>query len=354
MADRDSESVRSHVNAHDMRLDPLTIPIFDGKIENWLVFRDMFESLVHKRADLDSTYKLGKLRQYVKADAVPMIANVYTGGYEQVWGELKRRFDQPRYLVKAHVDRLLDLPERPQQTCRSLQAVVDCVRDTMRALTVMDLPVDQWDGILYVIILRKLPEDTFGEWSRTLRDASLPKLESMLEFIENHAMTLPSSASSSTTTPSRRNENNQSFKRTGSHRAIKAHVAGTTTPQRQSNGPAAGTPPTVTCPYCSESHRIGRCLRFKNESIEQRRKTAANLMLCFNCLSRGHSQRDCRGGNCMICQQRHHTMLCQSPEATATASAPPTSHPSAHFAGVNAPPPSPATGATSQSHSRQQ
>ncbi|XP_036347394.1 uncharacterized protein LOC118756757, partial [Rhagoletis pomonella] len=57
------DSVRTQ--AADLRLDPVSIPPFDGQVENWLVFKDMFETMVHQRTDLEPTYKLSKLRQYV-------------------------------------------------------------------------------------------------------------------------------------------------------------------------------------------------------------------------------------------------------------------------------------------------
>ncbi len=59
---------QEYSQAPDMRLDPVSIPSFDGQPSNWLAFKDMFETLVHNRSDLQPTYKLGKLRQYVKAE----------------------------------------------------------------------------------------------------------------------------------------------------------------------------------------------------------------------------------------------------------------------------------------------
>lgn len=108
----------------------------------------------------------------MKAEGVPMITAVYTGGYEQVWTELKRRYDNPRRLVETHVNRLIDLPETPSDSQRTLQNVVDYVRNTTRALSVMHLPVDQWDAILYPIVLRKLPSAARQQWAMSLHESS--------------------------------------------------------------------------------------------------------------------------------------------------------------------------------------
>ncbi|XP_017468217.1 PREDICTED: uncharacterized protein LOC108360452 [Rhagoletis zephyria] len=131
-------------NQQDMRLDPIKIPVFDGDPGNWLSFKDLFESLVHNRTDLDSSYKLSKLRQHVNVDNVPLVGGLYTGGYEDMWKEMKRRYDNKRLLVESQVNRLLDLPNHPAESQKTLLRVVDTVQNAMRALAVMDLPVTQW------------------------------------------------------------------------------------------------------------------------------------------------------------------------------------------------------------------
>ncbi|XP_036334718.1 uncharacterized protein LOC118745299 [Rhagoletis pomonella] len=174
----------------EMKLDPIKLPIFDGQQENRLVVKDMFESLVHNRAEFDPTYKLSRLRQCIRADAVTMVAGVYTGGYEQLWAELKRRYDKPRCSVEAHINRLLDLPEHPSESQRGIRDVIDVVRSTLRTLNVMGLPTDQWDAIMYPIILRKLPSATVAHWTIKSHSDKLPELQGMLEEVETYEDTL--------------------------------------------------------------------------------------------------------------------------------------------------------------------
>lgn len=67
----------------DMKLDPLVIPKFDGALHNWLAFKDAFTTLM-VNVDYPEAYKLGKLRQTVSVEAVPLIGGLYTGGYTEV------------------------------------------------------------------------------------------------------------------------------------------------------------------------------------------------------------------------------------------------------------------------------
>lgn len=304
-----TEPVREigRIHAVEMRMDPLSIPAFDGRPENWLVFKDLFEALVHNRADLEPTYKLGKLRQCVKSENVPMVAGVYTGGYEQVWAELKQRYDNPRRLVEAHVNRLLDLPDHPPDQQRALQDIIDCIRSTLRALSVMKLPTDKWDAIIYPILLRKLPRAASSQWAMSLSDEELPKLNDMLVYFERRALNMPSS------TP--RIDISQASHRGRSQRMLRANVAATNSPHQSTSNQASSA--AVICPHCSGPHRIYRCHSFQNLSVHQRWDAVKKLMLCFNCLNPNHTQGECRSGMCALCNQKHNSLLCEQTKGMA-------------------------------------
>lgn len=200
MIDRaDTESARSYAHPPDVRLDPIKLPTFDGRQENWLAFRDLFESLVHSRADIDDKYKLSRLRQCISAEAVPMMGGVYTGGYELLWKELKRRYDNPRRLIEAHVYRLFDLPTHPEETQRNIRNVIDCTRGMLRALDVLELPTGQWDALLFPLLLRKLPANTGSQWALANKGDDVPVVLSMLVDIEGYADQLHEPAASTTT-----------------------------------------------------------------------------------------------------------------------------------------------------------
>ncbi|XP_017464630.1 PREDICTED: uncharacterized protein LOC108358024 isoform X2 [Rhagoletis zephyria] len=96
-------------------------------------------------------------------------ATAHSGGYDLLWAELKRRYDNPRRLVESHVNRLLDLPEQPALTQRNVRNVIDVVRSTLRALNVMGLATDHWDAIVYPIVLRKLPTSAVAHRSESFR-----------------------------------------------------------------------------------------------------------------------------------------------------------------------------------------
>lgn len=291
-------------NQLDMLLDPIKIPTFDGDPSNWLAFKDLFEALVHNRKDLDSSYKLSKLRQHVNADSVPLVGGLYTGGYEDMWQEMKRRFDNPRLLVESHVQRILDLPYNPVETQKCLLQLVDTVQNVLRALSVMGLPVNQWDALMVPLLLPKLPTTTRYEWGMSLQTNSIPMAHEFLTFIEKRANNLVQGIGNGTTTLRQR-----------PIRSVKTHVA--TVNSSQISRSVKGT--TVVCQLCSNGHRIYRCQRFINLPITERWDTVKRLSLCFNCLGNDHGFRDCTSRDCFKCHHRHHTMLCRDNAADMSA-----------------------------------
>ena len=58
--------------SHELKLDPLAIPTFDGQLHNWLAFKDAFETMVDGQ-NLPESFKLGKLRQAVSEEKVPLV-----------------------------------------------------------------------------------------------------------------------------------------------------------------------------------------------------------------------------------------------------------------------------------------
>lgn len=155
----ESSNAENAVSTFDIKLDPVSIPDFDGSYSNWLAFKDLFETLVHK-ATFPEAYKVSKLRQAVSASAVPLIGGLYSGGYEEVWAALKDRFDNQKLLAEIHVSRFINIKTATDETAKTLLTVVDTVQESLRALRVMKLPVDQWDALAVPIVVSKLPGHT--------------------------------------------------------------------------------------------------------------------------------------------------------------------------------------------------
>ncbi|XP_054734809.1 uncharacterized protein LOC129242278 [Anastrepha obliqua] len=293
MGAKPSQSAVMSVRECEVKLEPLAIPTFDGTMQNWLAFKDVFELLVHN-TDYPEAYKLGKLRQAVSASAVPLVGSVYSGGYADLWKALKERFDNRRQLAETHVSRSLNIKPTTEDTPTALLFIVDTVHESLRALHVMGLPVAEWDAVVVPIIVSKLPITTQREWNMSCSPTEIPSLDELLTFLGQRAHSL----STTVVTWSNGVEfTSKSHHRAGGpSRAVRSHVV---------------SAEEGKCTYCQGAHRIMKCARFLVMKYEDRITAAKATKLCFNCLKQGHSARQCPSGNCRHCGRKHNSLLCR-------------------------------------------
>ena len=88
--------------------------------------------------------------------------------------------------------------------------------------------------------------------------------------------------------------------------AVKKATAHQVTAQPQTQSFSSTTHP---CDMCNGQHFIVKCTKFRDLTPAQRKTTAIDKRLCFNCLGR-HNVRSCRSTlSCKTCSAKHHSML---------------------------------------------
>lgn len=309
-----AESIHTNVAAMmNLKLDPVTIPQFDGSLRNWLAFKDAIQTLLDK-PEIPEYYKLQKLRASLVGDSLTtLVGNLYTGGYRATWEELVRRYDNKKQLAELHVSRFVGIKPVTNETGAGLLKVVDTVRESLRALRVMELPVDQWDALSVPIVTSKLPQVTQHAWGMHTDQRELPNLDELLSFVEKRAQSLSldvlhwpgTTTNNAAGAATRRGASNATTNASQTQRLVKSNLAAT----------APGN-----CEFCDENtHRIGRCPTLTTLSVAERFTKLRGSNLCFNCLKPGHSTKSCppTNGNCRHCHGRHHSLLCRAGAAAA-------------------------------------
>lgn len=288
-----------------LKLNPVKIPKFDGNPLNWLEFRETFEALVH-RQEMESIEKLAVLRDSVCAIKVPMVGGRYTGGYEEVWSELCRRYDNKRWLAETQAQRLFSLPT-VRDTQEGLRSMVDEVSLIVRALRQMGLDMDgaAVDVLMVNTVLPKLPETVRSAWGLQLTTPEIPRLTDLLDYINLRANNQPCGSSG----PAARQNSHPP--------RVRANV-GTTTSNRRPG-----------CLACQEHHPVWRCRTFKGLSVADRTKLIREQQRCENCFG-DHRVGDCGSQRrCLNCQAKHNSILCPQPRRNSSSVAP-TQAPSIH------------------------
>nr|XP_012555919.1 uncharacterized protein LOC105844171 [Hydra vulgaris] len=66
--------------------------------------------------------------------------------------------------------------------------------------------------------------------------------------------------------------------------------------------------------YGLPNHKREDCTKVLN--VARRKEILINKRLCYNCISYGQSAANCQSGGCRKCSKKHHTLICQSVNAT--------------------------------------
>lgn len=274
---------RSQSSQFGSRLPKVKVPPFDGSEENWLEFRDMYLAMVHNQDNLEPVCKLALLKEMVDPEKVTQVSGVYTGGYEEVWAQIRRRYDRPIRLVMAHTQRLLALPDQPRECQESLRHVIDQFGKYLRAMDNLKQP--SVNPLLFPILFTKLPAEAVSYYHRQRRSDELPKVQDILDVLEDY---------SETVLPSEPRTMIQGHQRV--RRVHKVEVA------RASS----------SCLHCGGPHALAKCNDLVNLSVSFRKQAVAATRACYKCLEAGHMCIQCPKPGCANCGANHHRLLCHA------------------------------------------
>ena len=108
-------SVHSHSSRSSptpcVRLPTINLPKFNGDIENWLEFREIFTDLIHNNHAITNTQKLHYLKASLSGDAAMTIKSLEfsSNNYQIAWDSLCGRYNNPKILIHNHFKAILDL-----------------------------------------------------------------------------------------------------------------------------------------------------------------------------------------------------------------------------------------------------
>ena len=96
-----------------VRLPKLDVPTFNGHILSWKTFWEQFQASVHDRSNLTDSEKFTYLRHALQSGtAKSVIGGLSRSGehYVKAISCLKSRYDKPRLIHQAHVQKILQIP----------------------------------------------------------------------------------------------------------------------------------------------------------------------------------------------------------------------------------------------------
>ncbi|XP_062713695.1 uncharacterized protein LOC134290550 [Aedes albopictus] len=296
-----------------VKLPEVKLPTFDGTISEWITFRDSFKSLIDSNQQLTPFDKFSYLVASLTKDAKKVVESIElsAANYPVAWQLLEKRFENKKLILKTYLDALFAIDPMKRESYESLMRLVDDFERNLSMIDKMGVPTGGWSVLLAHMLCSRLDPSTLKQWESHYRSTDVPEYKDIIAFLQGHLSVLQSLPPSK----SHSSESNKPDQQRPSKSKINTVHAVT-------------SPATSSCPFCSKSsHSPFKCEFFQGLAVSQRFDLVKKKNLCINCFSPSHMLRSCSSSSCRVCNQKHHTMLHQSPNDRSTTPSKPTTPP---------------------------
>lgn len=271
-----------------LQLPALSLPNFDGNLNNWISFLEIFKSMITEDSNLTGLHKLHYLKSCLRGEALKIISSLTTTeeNFDIAWEMLIKRYDNRKLILRHHVAQIVEIPDIKRQNSHSLRNLIDQAELNLKILKNQGVPTDTWDVLLIHILSSKLDSQTRQEWELT-NVHEIPSLQAFSNFIQKRCQFL------------------ESLEQDRRHSPVIHQI-------KQQRSPTYYSTPTrgPMCLHCKGSHFITACQSFLKLTADDRLDRCRSLNLCRNCLRDNHTTINCgTPTNCKICSHRHHTAL---------------------------------------------
>ncbi|GBN51262.1 hypothetical protein AVEN_58622-1 [Araneus ventricosus] len=180
----------------EVKLPTLSVPTFNGKIENWIMFKDMFVASVIENKSISNSMKLQYLKASCRDEALRVIQSISISdaNFDIAWKLLEDRYSNKRELLNAIINKLLSQPNISESSSAILN-LIDITNECIRSLMVLNYKVENLSETMIVfIIVEKLDKSTRYWWEKELNNSEdFGTLKQLLSFLQNQARTLQNS-----------------------------------------------------------------------------------------------------------------------------------------------------------------
>ncbi|UYV83339.1 hypothetical protein LAZ67_23000622 [Cordylochernes scorpioides] len=186
------ETSEKKVNLH-VKMPKLELPTFDGRLESWLSFKDLFFSAVGSNSQIPNIEKLQYLKGQLRGEALRLVNAfpITADNYVEVWQTLLTRYDNPKDLIFTQIDNALRLPKLADDNHKSMFKLLDSCNEIVRTVKVLGYQIDSLSDVFLVKIIQdKLDKTTRKQWELQNNPRVVPSSKDLMEFLEIHAKSL--------------------------------------------------------------------------------------------------------------------------------------------------------------------
>lgn len=195
-----------------IRFPEINLPRFSGRLADWCVFRDAFDSAIGSRVEISNVEKFQYLKGLVQGDAAKIIESISISedGYRDAWRALKLRYENKRQLIRCHIKSLFEVPSIKKESADELLNLVDRFEQQISVLRRLGEDTSSWDSLLVYQLSTRLDPHTLKEWESYCArldsgnvanvlggaagddsdDDDMPTYMSMVNYLQNYARVL--------------------------------------------------------------------------------------------------------------------------------------------------------------------
>ncbi|XP_055585373.1 uncharacterized protein LOC129738208 [Uranotaenia lowii] len=160
-------SDHSHSGGFDhVRLPQIKLQWFNGNIDEWLGFRDLFISLIHNKQDLPEVEKFHYLKGCLQGEPKSLIdpLQITRANYIVAWDMLLKRYNNSKQLKKRQVQSLFKLPSLTKESVCELLQLLEGFERIVNTLDQVLEPTDYKDLLLVNYLVSLLDPITRRSW----------------------------------------------------------------------------------------------------------------------------------------------------------------------------------------------
>lgn len=276
-----------------IKLPPIQIPNFDGRIENWPIFYESFKSNIDNNLNLTDSQRVQYLIGNLKGNALQITAGIIPSGenYTSIWNSLVQKYQDKRALGSHYMSNILNIKPATNNP-DSLNSFIESFHASVSALEQLNID-NLKDFILLNLALKKLDPATVHSFEMHMRNEEIPTYTNFVEFIKSQVKILHRTISSRTTVVNK----NNSYRNQSRDNTVHAFVA---------------CDNNQTCLFCNKNDhsKLYQCPTFQSLSANERLEFIKTKRGCVNCLSATHTASQCKSVHtCRTCNKKHHTLL---------------------------------------------
>ena len=190
-----SSQQRSNISSkycagQNIKLPDINLPTFDGSLQNWLEFRDVFQSLINKNESISDIQRFHYLRASLKNEPAQIISTLEfsSKNYNVAWELLAKRYNNDKMLIHNHIKNIFNIEPVSKESSKGLRNILNELTKNLRALSQVGLPISEWDVPIIYLVSTKLDRVTAREWeSYKSRSNNFPTLHDLKTFLNSKA-----------------------------------------------------------------------------------------------------------------------------------------------------------------------